>query len=98
MKPLVLLPEAVRDIAEAHEWYERRKPGLGQEFVERVEACLVAIRENLGRYGFAYQNYRRAKVRRFPYVVFYLEGEQSVRVYSVFHCARDPREWRRRLG
>ena len=39
---------------------------------------------------------RRALLRRFPYAVFFEVGEAEILVYAVFHCARDPRSWKRR--
>ena len=94
---LILLTEAVRDIADAYQWYERRSPGLGRRFVESVEFCLDAIQRSPDMYAFAYKTYRRAKLRRFPYLIFYEHTSDAVTVYSVFHTARDPRHWRDRL-
>ena len=33
---LVIAPEAAKDIDEAYEWYERRRTGLGEEFLSCV--------------------------------------------------------------
>ena len=41
---LVILPEAEQDLAEAYDWYEGRRAGLGDEFLTCVEACFQAIR------------------------------------------------------
>lgn len=41
--PLVVLPEAEEELAEAMRWYERRQSGLGLEFVGAVERTLVHI-------------------------------------------------------
>ena len=38
---------------------------------------------------------RRAKLRRFPFAVYYeIESEQIV-VFAVWHYRRDPRGWKR---
>ncbi|WP_442948069.1 type II toxin-antitoxin system RelE/ParE family toxin [Nostoc sp.] len=44
-----------------------------------------------------HETYRRATVRRFPYVVFYEFNEQEIIIYAVFHCSQDPEKWRSRL-
>jgi hypothetical protein len=44
-----------------------------------------------------HDNYRRGLLRRFPYGVFYEHFQGTVTVYGVFHTARDPERWRRRL-
>lgn len=45
----------------------------------------------------AYETYRRAVVRRFPYVVFYEHSDTTVVIYAVFHCSQNPKKWRGRL-
>ena len=40
---LVLAPEGELDIAEAYVWYERRRIGLGEEFLSSVDACIESI-------------------------------------------------------
>ena len=47
-------------------------------------------------YSTVYENYRRAIVRRFPYVIFYEVVDRTVMVYAVFHCSQDPDKWRSR--
>jgi hypothetical protein len=41
---LVIAPEAELDIAEGYVWYERRRIGLGEEFLSSVDACMEVIR------------------------------------------------------
>jgi len=38
--PLIIRPEAEEDLSESYGWYERQRPGLGDEFLLRVEAAL----------------------------------------------------------
>jgi hypothetical protein len=40
---LIVVPEAVHDIAEAYGWYEGRRVGLGEELLSCVDACIQAI-------------------------------------------------------
>ena len=95
---LVLLPEAEQDIAEAYAWYEERQRGLGEEFLRCIDACLASIRRNPELYAFAHETYRRALARRFPYAIFYEYAEDTITVYSVFHCSQDPKKWRKRFS
>jgi plasmid stabilization system protein ParE len=94
---LLLAPEAEFDIAEAYAWYEGRRPGLGEEFLSSVEACLESTRRRPEMYPVVYESYRRSLTRRFPYAVFYEYSEARITVYAVFHTARDPDKWRQRL-
>ena len=95
---LFLAPEAEQDVADAYAWYESRRPGLGEEFLGSVDACIEAIRRMPEMHAFAHETYRRALVRRFPYAVFYEYAHGMVTVYCVFHTSRDPQKWRQRLA
>jgi plasmid stabilization system protein ParE len=94
---LIFSPEAEQDIAEACAWYERRRTGLGEEFLSCVEACVEAIRRTPEIHPMIHESYRRALVRRFPFGIFYEFEEDTVTVYGVMHTSRDPGKWRRRL-
>jgi len=94
---IVLLPAAIDDISEARDWYETRRNGLGDEFLQCVENCIDAIQSNPKMFPFAHKRYRRALVRRFPYAVFYECAGDKIVIYTVFHCSRNPETWRRRL-
>jgi plasmid stabilization system protein ParE len=94
---LVIAPEAELDIAEAYVWYERRRIGLGEEFLSSVDACMEGIRRHPEMYPLVHENYRRSLIRRFPYAVFYDYPESTVTLYAVFHTSRDPEKWRQRL-
>lgn len=94
---LVVAPEAEADIEEAYSWYESRRIGLGEGFLGAVDACVEQIRRWPQMYAVVYEDYRRALTRRFPYAVFYEAEGGKVTIYGVFHTARDPEKWRRRL-
>lgn len=85
------------DVLEAYAWYESRRPGLGEEFLTCVDACIQAICRHPEMYMKVYEDYRRAMIRRFPYAVFYEYSESVVTIYCVFHTSRDPEKWRQRL-
>ena len=94
---LIILREAEQDAQEAYAWYEQQECGLGEEFLRCVDACIQSIRRNPSMY-IAHDNYRRAVLRRFPYLVFYELVDNTIIVYSVFHCSQDPKKWRNRLS
>jgi len=94
---LAVAPEAEQDIGEAYGWYEDRRPGLGEEFLSCVDACIQTLCRMPELHARVHQEYRRALVRRFPYAVFYEYVGGTVTVYCVLHTSRDPEKWRRRL-
>ena len=94
---LIMAPEAEQDLAEAFAWYEKQRPGLGEEFLGCVDACIQALCRTPLMHQIVHENYRRALVRRFPFAGFYeCEGEKVI-VYSVLHTSQDPKKWRERL-
>jgi len=97
VRNLILLPEAESDVAQGYIWYERQELGLGEEFLRCVDACIQLIRRNPEIYQVVYESYRRAVVRRFPYVIFYEHSDTTIIVYAVFHCSQDPNKWRGRF-
>lgn len=94
---LIIAPEALNDVDEAYCWYEDRRPGLGEEFLGCVDACIQGICRMPDRNPVIHEEYRRALVRRFPYAVFYEYTADMVTVYSIFHTSQDPRKWHSRL-
>lgn len=93
----ILAPEVEEDLGEAYGWYEERRPGLGEELLSCVDACIEQICRLPEMHTKVHGEYRRALVRRFPYAVFYEYADGTVTVYCVFHTSRDPEKWRQRL-
>ena len=75
---LLVRPEAEQDLAEAFEWYERQRPGLGDELLLRVEAATESICHDPRLCGCIHRDVRRKLVRRFPYGVFYVRKNGSL--------------------
>ena len=94
---LIFAPEVEQDIGEAYDWYERRRPGLGEDFLSCVDACIQSLVRTPDLYAKVHQEYRRAIVRRFPYVVFFEHDGRAVTVFGVLHTSRNPDKWRERL-
>ena len=95
---VIYTPEAEDDVVESYAWYESREPGLGEDFLRCVEACVLGIQRHPHLYPVAVDDFRRALVRRFPFEIFYEATEDCLTIYSVFHCSQDPEKWRSRLG
>jgi plasmid stabilization system protein ParE len=95
---LLFTSETNQDLDEAFEWYERRRLGLGEEFLIEVADCIDSVCANPEMRPKVVDEYRQAIVHRFPYSVIYGYEGESVTVYAVVHNARNPREWRRRIG
>ncbi len=90
-------PEAQADLEEAAAWYERRRVGFGQEFLDEVLNALATIAENPMMYPVVHKEIRRAVIHRFPFGVFYLIDEDEMVVAAIMHGSRHPRRWKERV-
>lgn len=93
---------AQQEFDEATAWYERQEPGLGFEFIAEIERVLVRIETQdrfvtqpvaiLGR-GVV----RREFVKRFPYIVLFVETDEMRKVIMIRRGNVDPRRWQSRI-
>ena len=97
---LVMAVEAEQDVADAYNYYERQRVGLGEDYLARVDACIQGIRRAPKAHAYFMADYRRALVRRFPYAVYYTydDADDRLTVYCIFHTSRDPDKLRERLS
>jgi len=96
VKPVIIRPEAESDMITAYNWYERCRPGLGEDFLLAVEATLASIERYPEAFSTVHKEIRRTLLRRFPYGVFYIEGQKQCSVIAVFHASRSPHLWKTR--
>jgi hypothetical protein len=69
--PLVFGSEATIEFDEAFDWYEERRPGLGNRFRESVAAVLDRVSKTPEAFAVVYKDVRCALARRFPYAVYF---------------------------
>ena len=93
---VTLRPEAEADIEDAARWYEERRKGLGDEFLDEILRTLGALGENPDLYVRVHGQVRRAVIHRFPFGVFYIVEDNNAVVVAVMHASRDPVEWKSR--
>jgi toxin ParE1/3/4 len=95
MKPVIPREAADTDIDQALAYYTGHAPDLAPALLDALEAAFKAIagRPTAGSPRFAHeldlQGLRGWIVKRFPYIVFYIEHEASIDVLRVLHQRRD---------
>jgi plasmid stabilization system protein ParE len=95
---VVFRPEAEGDLLEAHDWYEEQQVGIGATFSDAVERTITRIETMPEMYAIVLRNVRRAKLRKFPYLVYYRLFDDRIEVLGVLHGSRDPKLWRERIN
>ena len=96
MIPYTFHPDAEEELAEAAEYYEARRPGLGGVFASEVIHTISLIREYPDAGTPLGASRRRMTLRRFPYSVVYRRDSDSVVIVAVAHQSRRPGYWRGR--
>lgn len=95
--PIVFRRVARLEFDEAGDWYESRRPGLGESFAAAVQAVLDRIAAQPEFYAFVEGDAREAAVRGYPYCVYYRVEPGRVVVLAIFHTSRDPAIWQARI-
>jgi plasmid stabilization system protein ParE len=96
-RPVIFLPAARLELIEAQDWYESELPGHGAEFRAEVSNQVARIETNPLAFPVVLGDLRRARLRRFPYSLFFRPLDDGVYVIACFHSSRDPRVWQRRV-
>ncbi len=95
--PLTLVAEAEQELLEATRRYDEIRDGLGDEFLESVDAALNRILRGPRQAPVILRTARVALVERFPYIVVYEFAHERVRVLAIQHSHRDPAAWQTRV-
>ncbi len=93
---VIARPLAEADVREAAFWYESKREGLGAEFILELDALYERIARNPRQFPVIEEGTRRALLRRFPYAVYFIIGDDAPVVIAVLHQHRRPGGWRER--
>ena len=97
-----VLHEAYSEAITAAIWYDDRQPGLGDDFLSVLRLTYDSIRTNpagfpLVEYGKESDQFRRCRMKRFPYVAVFLCRPDEIVIVAVAHTRRRPLYWLSRL-
>ena len=96
MPSVIFSPAARAEAHEAFDWYETRAVGLGNRFVAELDAIAEQIAANPMMFPIVFKDLRRARLRRFPYGLYFRLEDEAIYVIACFHGSRDPRRWQAR--
>lgn len=88
---------AKHELRIASRYYNRQRPGLGDEFLDEVQRItgLLAVHPELGRELLSQR--RTLTIRRFPYRLIYVLDEPFIRIIAVANLSQRPFYWRHRV-
>ncbi len=94
---MIFLPAARVELIAAQDWYEKESPGLGARCRAEIGVQIDRIATNPLQFPVLLKDVRRARLRRFPYGLFFRGLPEAAFVIACFHSRRDPMVWRARV-
>ena len=95
---IVLTPDADADIGSGFSWYHRIAPNLALRFVSEGRATMDHIAEFPYRFQLVNGDVRRARLKRFPYNIYYsLDNDEEI-ITAILHRRRSDEIWKQRSG
>jgi toxin ParE1/3/4 len=99
-KPVVLRELAHRDVEDAIDHYtDEAGADLAFRFIDALSEAFraIGVRPGTGSPRYAHElelpGLRSRQLRKFPYLVFYLERDDHIDVWRVLHAERDIPSW-----
>ena len=93
MKTVRFLLPAELELLEAARYYELQAPGLGNDFLDKIDAAVQDIDEHPERWPVLRLGTRRRLIHRFPYALLYRVDLDEVVVVATMHLHRHPDYW-----
>lgn len=93
-------PAAIQEAQNSAEWYNRQEQGLGIEFSAEIAEAVGLLKCDPARLPKTMGNLQVAKVKRFPYSLYFHFQPETSRVFivSIFHHRRRPGSWLNPIG
>ena len=92
-----LLETAKEDLREGWTFYENMAAGLGDYFLDSIQADVRSLTLYAGVHERA-EGFHRMLAKRFPFAVYYLIDDARIDIYAILDCRRDPDWIVKRLG
>ena len=93
MKPVIFLRPAEAEMLDAAQYYELQAPGLGVDFLARIEAAVQDIGRNPEQWPIIQANTRRRLIKRFPFALLYRVDPDQIVIQATMHLHRRPDYW-----
>jgi toxin ParE1/3/4 len=90
--------EALAEYIEAGCYYNAQAEGLGDAFVDEIEAAISVVLKNPTVFRIVEGDVRRYLVKRFPYGIYYTIEEDLVLIWAIRNLHREEDYWLGRRG
>jgi hypothetical protein len=93
-----ILDQAELDLLDGFHFYEDQEAGLGAYFLTNLFSDIESLRLYGGIHRKVLNGYHRLLSKRFPFAVYYKIRQETVFIYAILDCRKDPAWIRRRLS
>lgn len=92
-------PEALSDIQEITDWYNKQQTGLGKRFQKTAIKHINSLNKDPQVYAIRYGEFRCVSIKKFPYMAhFYInDANDTVEVLAVISTDRNPKIWTEKM-
>ena len=85
-----ILDSASQDLIEGYWFYERQQGSLGSYFLDTLFSDIDSLQIYAGIHPIYFERYHRSLSKRFPFAIYYCIEHNTVLVYAVLDCRRNP--------
>ena len=89
----VVLPEAVRELDDAIDYYDEREAGLGRRLRDEVDRYIRWIAQHAEVPRVRPGGYRRVNLKIFPYYIAYVLRDDTLWILAIAGGYRKPEYW-----
>lgn len=92
-----ILKSASQDLIDGYRFYEKQSEGLGSYFLDTLYSDIDSLAIHGGIHPICFNKYNRSLSKRFPFAIYYRTENNTVFVYAILDCCRNPAWIRTRL-
>jgi len=96
MSKLFFHPDVSHEIKESYIWYQEMAEGLGDNFINELEAAYQTIIELPNTWPKFQKEFRRFLLSSFPFSIIYKFEDNTIFIVAVMHNSRKPGYWKKR--
>ncbi|HXB39096.1 MAG TPA: type II toxin-antitoxin system RelE/ParE family toxin [Bacteroidia bacterium] len=89
---ITIEPRAQADVIEIKKWYRVRKPGLENEFIDKLKQNLFLLAENPMLFQIRYKALRAVVFKKFPFLAYYFISKNEVYIITVLAAKQNQSE------
>ena len=97
MLKVIYQPDAEAELLEAVPFYGSREEGVEDPFLAAINRHVREIASAPQRFPKVGRDIRRCVVRKYPFIIFFKDHPDHVRILAIAHTSRHPDYWRARI-